>query len=609
MPIRNYTRSFGSLLLLCSAALAAEVTTPGGHREWEALTLDVRGPDAVEYADDNPFRNVRMTVTFTCGDARYVVPGYFAADGNAAETGAAAGNVWRARFVPDRPGEWAYTVSLRGGADIALGDAPGTALPGDGETETIVVAENPESPGMLRYVGGRYLRWSGNGRYFLKAGVDSPENLLGYADFGGTTSLRSSDRTGEARGGRLHTFAPHVGDWREGDPTWRGGNGKGIIGAVNYLASQGVNSVYFVTLNIAGDGQDVWPYTASDVRDRFNCSKLDQWEAVFTHLDWHGFLLHVVLTETENESLFEVEARSEFATARKLYYRELIARFAHHRAIEWNIGEENGSTPKDARADAPDRENTDAQRKAFAEFIRRLDPYDHPIVVHTHPGKNWYEKVYAPLLGHTAYEGASLQVSGGDVYAITREWLRRSQVAGRPWIVCLDELGPADTGVKPDADDPAHDEVRQQVLWANLMAGGSGCEWYFGYKFPHNDLNCEDFRSREEMYRQTRIATEFFQQHVPFAEMTPLDDAVRGAEAWCLAKPADAYLIYLPRRAEVEVRLPGHEYDVRWLNPRLGGEPQAGSRPRVTGGDWTAIGGPPGDEAADWAVLLTRVGE
>ena len=52
---------------------------------------------------------------------------------------------------------------------------------------------------------------------------------------------------------------------------------------------------------------------------------------------------------------------------------------------------------------------------------------------------------------------------------------------------------------KPDADDPSHDEVNGPVLWGNLMAGGAGVEWYFGYKFAHSDLNCEDWHSRDAL--------------------------------------------------------------------------------------------------------------
>ena len=46
----------------------------------------------------------------------------------------------------------------------------------------------------------------------------------------------------------------------EGDPDWGDGKGRGIIGALNYLASQHVNSIYFLTMNVGGDGKDVWPW-------------------------------------------------------------------------------------------------------------------------------------------------------------------------------------------------------------------------------------------------------------------------------------------------------------------------------------------------------------
>mgnify|MGYP007026943741 CR=1 FL=1 len=39
--------------------------------------------------------------------------------------------------------------------------------------------------GRLDYVGKHHLRFAGSGRYFMKAGVDAPENLLAYQDFDG----------------------------------------------------------------------------------------------------------------------------------------------------------------------------------------------------------------------------------------------------------------------------------------------------------------------------------------------------------------------------------------------------------------------------------------
>ena len=42
----------------------------------------------------------------------------------------------------------------------------------------------------------------------------------------------------------------------------------------------------------------------------------------------------------------------------------------------------------------------------------------------------------------------------------TLKWVDRSAAAGRPWVVNLDEIGPAGDGVVPDSVDPNHDSVR-----------------------------------------------------------------------------------------------------------------------------------------------------
>jgi hypothetical protein len=61
----------------------------GELKQWHKVTLTLDGPQAAETdTDPNPFTDYRMDVTFTheSGTPRYTVPGYFAADGNAAET-------------------------------------------------------------------------------------------------------------------------------------------------------------------------------------------------------------------------------------------------------------------------------------------------------------------------------------------------------------------------------------------------------------------------------------------------------------------------------------------------------------------------------------------
>jgi lysophospholipase L1-like esterase len=591
------------LLTVAPAAIAADeagVTVTGQLQQWHCITLSVAGPQASEAGQPNPFRDYRLDVEFRHAGQRLSrrVPGYFAADGAAAESGAEAGCCWRVHFVPDVPGRWTYQVSFRHGSDVAISAdaAAGQPAAGDGLRGELTIAArdetaaDPRAKGMLCYVGQRYLQFAGTQEWFIKGGADSPENFLAYADFDGTrTGPRGQQRAGEARADRLHHYEPHVRDWRPGDPQWRNGRGKGIVGALNYLADKGVNSVYFLTMNVGGDGNDVWPWTDAAVRDRFDCSKLDQWEIVFSHMDRRGIALHVVTQETENDRLLD---GGDLGPLRKLYYRELIARFGHHSAVVWNLGEENV--------------NSDAQRKQFAAFIHGLDPYRHPIVVHTHPGK--YEAIYGPLLGFPHLHGPSLQMGNmRKTHEETLRWVGRSAESGRPWVVCLDEIGPANTGVRPDADDPDHDDVRRHALWGNLMAGGAGCEWYFGYKFPHNDLNCEDFRSRERMWDQTRSALDFFRQHLPFAEMTPHDELVGAKDGWCLARPGAVYAVYLPKVESPELQVAAGDYEIKWFDPRRGGPLRDGTAAVLSGPGKRALGEPPADLSQDWVALVRRV--
>jgi hypothetical protein len=565
----------------------------GELKKWHKVTLTFTGPQTSENAKPNPFRDYRLNVTFAKREKRYIVPGYYAADGNAAQTGATAGNKWRVHFVPDEIGQWYYTASFRTGANITISNKPGSSVAFDGAKGSFTVSATDKTgsdhraKGLLKYVSKRYLQFDETGEHFLKGGADSPENFLGYADFDNTYDSGELKRQGEAAGEIfIHRYGPHVQDWRPGDPTWKNDKGKGIIGALNYLASKGMNSVYFIPYNIdGGDGKDVWPWTEPDEKFRFDCSKLDQWEIVFSHMDKLGLMLHIVTQETENDQGLD---GGELGPQRKLYYRELIARFAHHLALVWNLGEENT--------------NTEAQRKAFCRYIKDLDPYEHPIVCHTFPGK--YDEVYNPLLGYEYFDGPSLQTN--DTHVQTLKWLDRSASAGRRWFVCLDEIGPAHTGAKPDKDDYWHDDVRKKHLWGNLMAGGAGVEWYFGYKFAHNDLNCEDWRSREHLWDMTRYALEFFRRYLPFTEMTHHDELTSAKDDYCFARPGRIYAIYLPAGGTTSLALGNSSatFAVQWFNPRTGGSLRTGTVGKITGPGSVAIGHPPQDANKDWVALI-----
>ncbi len=579
---------------------------------WQPITIQFYGPETSEDQSDNPFLNYRLNVLFSHEGDSLLVPGYYAADGNAAESSADSGNVWEVKFTPNKPGTWNFSVSFRKDSDIAVKENPeiGTPLAFDGTTgEFVIDPIDRTAPGFLgqgkiSYANHRYLKFAGSDDYFLKGGAGSPENLLAFEDFDGTEPWGVKQaREGEAATiTELHKYTPHIEDWNSGDPSWQNGKGKGLIGALNYLSSKGMNSVYFLTLNINGDGKDVWPYTGYDQRLRFDCSKLAQWEVVFSHMDRLGLLLHVVLQETENETLLD-EGDTHYE--RKLYYRELIARFGHHLGIIWNMGEENGPVHW-----SPDGQNTE-QRKAMVRYFSENDPYNSLRVIHSHADEKPRREIFSELLDDPNMEGISMQIgSMMEAHDETRYWVEATQDASNPWVVSIDEIGHASRGVDPDDRTPNNqDSVRSQVLWGNLMAGGAGVEWYFGYQNHNNDLACEDWRSREMMWNYTRIALEFFQQEVPFWEMHHQDELISSGNGWCLAKEKEVYLIYLPIGGPFEIDLTGASgnFVARWFNPRTGNFFEHDPTPIESNPDGpTRITLPSGIDQQDWVVLIQK---
>ena len=590
-----------SLLLLLISCQNGSPTLPSGElKQWHKISLSFDGPLLEEQGDDNPFLNYRLNVRFTQGDREYLVPGYFAADGNAANTSATRGNQWRAHFSPDRIGEWQYKVSFRTGENIAVSDeAEAGASAGymDGQSGSFVVeasdkvAPDFRAKGRLTYVGEHYLQFAGNREYFLKTGVDAPENALAYADFDG--DFHNDGRKDEF----VKQWEPHVQDWKAGDPSWQDGKGKGLIGGLNYLASKGLNAWSFLTYSAYGDDENVYPYTSHDEKERFDVSKLDQWEILFEHAQQLGIFLHFKTQEAENQGILD---SGEVGIQRRLYYRELISRFGHHLALNWNLGEENGPWMDNH----PSPPQTTAQRRAMTQYFFEHDPYHHHVVIHN-------GQQFDDLLGDQSYlTGPSVQTSKenfSQVHTAVRRWREKSAAAGKPWVVTVDEPGDHRHSLIPDAEDPGHDTARVHALWGALMAGAAGIEWYFGYEHPHSDLSCEDWRSRDLMWDQCNHALRFFTEYdIPFWKMIPNDDLVVGKEEYGLFLPGQEFVIFLKRGQPfiIEDKAIDGQYIARWYNPRSGMfGPEAMT---VKGRQRVKIPRPPSEFERDWVIWVKK---
>jgi len=592
--------AFSAAAIFCLLANTAEaqVSVDGTLKKWHPLTLDVRG--ATNTLDEsqnnpNPFLDFRFDVTFTAPDGTDTnVPGFFAGDG----IGNGIGDVWRARFAPNAVGVWNYTINFTSGPNIAVGNTAGTTLPiNDTSGSFTITAQDNDDLGFLKYgrleyIGEHYLKFA-DGPYWIKGGIDSPENFFGYAGFDNTEDQPGGANTGALQDG-LHRYTPHIVDWSNDDPLFPNSatpdSAKGIIGAINYLANQSVNSIYFLPMNLGGDGRETYPFigaTGSDFDNtHYDISKLFQWNIVLEHMQARGIATHFVLAEIEQDNTEWLDGGA-LGIQRKLFFRELIARFSYLLAIKWNLSEES-------------RLGT-AKHKAFAAHIRQLDWANHPITVHTK--LNEPANRYDDLLTNENFDATSIQFSPSRADEFVETWREKSAASGRPWVIDMDEVGTAVKGL--NTDNVTY--LRRAVLYPVYFSGGN-IEWYFGYHaLPlGGDMRTENFTTREPMFRYMRYARQFMQQ-LPFWEMEPVDHLHSDLDAQVFAKAGDTYAVFVPNAStsgNLQVQ-PG-TYTVQWFNPRSG----EFEGPTVTTSDSPIVfGAAPNTPGQDWVMLVRAIDE
>ncbi|NNE75761.1 MAG: hypothetical protein HKN31_01670, partial [Pricia sp.] len=456
--------------------------------------------------------------------------------------------------------------------------------------------------GRLQYVGQHYLKEAETKRSFIKNGVGSPENFLAYHEFDGTFDNGGANTPTLNNG--LHEYPTHIDDWKDGDPIWGDDAGNGIVGALNYMAEKGMNSLYFLVMNVLGDGNDVWPWVAPDSQTRYDVSKVAQWEQVFTHMDELGIAMNLFTQETENDTILN---KGELGLERKLFYKELVARFGHHLGLVWNLGEETNRSTK--------------QLKSYASYIRSIDPYDNPIAVHNHiriTGKRMegrpldpIKETFTPLLGYKNFEIPSLQMyDTTEVHLEVKKWVDLSVNKKKAWVVYLDEIGHWDIGVTTDtAANNNYDKVMRTSLWGSLMSGGAGTSWYFGgLDMPNSDMAAEDFRARDQWWNISTNAKQFFHDHLPFWEMQNHDELLSNPKGYCFAKKDEIYVVYLPKGETTDLAIGDGAFTIAFYDPKEGGKlyDKQNEGWKITKPNSVELSAYNGQKEKDWVIVIAR---
>jgi len=512
-PCRGLSLSQPPLLVLVSIfqllitfAFSQDLGQLGSYSKWSKVEIILPGPNAIGLNNfPNPFQ-IEVDVVFVDPAGRtYVVPAFYDGDG----IGGMDGNIWKVRFSTDRTGFWRF-VSLS--SEPLLDNYQGTF-------DVVAPPANAQffsKWGRLQYVGKHYLKFA-DGPYWIKGGADDPEDFLG----------------------------PGVmGDW----------NGKKA--AVDYLASKEVNSMYIMLQNVLGDGNNVWPWASQLDSEHFDVAKLADWEDLLTYIQSKGIVVHLVLEDDSGWSGFN----------RGMYYREMMARFAHHNGLIWNISEEYNEN------------YTALEVKSFAQQIRDLDPYDHPVTVHNQGTlNNW-----APFLGDDRFHMTSFQTVKAPQNAATITWRNDSVAQGRPLVISVDETGPISSSER---------DIARKIVWSVYMAGGNSEL----HSWPLTVL--QDF---EDHWNDMRRARSFLES-LPFWDMEPENSLLVGGTGnrYCFRKTGDVYAIYLEEGSSISLDLTGQSgtFEVQWYDPRNGVFQIGGT---VQGGGIVSLGALPftGDVAA-----------
>ena len=507
--------TISKLVCLSLMPLAAGVSAPGLPRtfaRWQTIELSFQGPSSRGMGSPNPFA-APLDVDFTSpGGKLFRVPAFYDGDGR----GGLDGNVWRVRFSADRNGEWTWATRS---AEPLLDGKRGKLRVVDPGPET----SGFQRAGRLEYVGARYLKFREAG-YWLKFGADDPENLLGAA-FGKE-------------------------DWAAKKKQ------------IDYLASLGINSVYVMTHNVDGDGNDVWPWVggvpeeAKRNTDRFDVAKLARWRGLFEHIQSKGIAIQIVL---EDDS-----AWTGYDHAR--YYREMIARFGDLSAVYFNFCEEYNERYSFQEA------------LGHLERLAALDPYQHPLAVHN-VSQPVVEYVASPLLTVTSIQTQETPPAALNALAVA--WLESCLLYNqRPLAVSFDEARPA----------------ASRKSWWSVYLGGAIWETYLPV--------AESYSVHDTVWREL-ARTRRFMEAIPAARMIPANGIVRRGTAFVLAEGSAIYALYLPEGGAIEVELPAsNEYRLEWFDPAAGGVADWIPGGQVRGGVRTLSA--PRD--GDWAARLTRTG-
>jgi hypothetical protein len=500
------------------------------------VTVHVTSPDVRD-----PFTEASVTGQFeAAGQAATQVNGFCDSDD---------GSVFRIRFMPDKPGEYTYTVTYKQG-DFTKSHQ-GTFRATDGHLRGILRVD-PKYPWHFIWEGtGQHFFWDGT-TAFLMMGWRDDSVIHGIIDR--LSSLEVNRIRVLLSGRAAHSF------W--GEPIVPSGEFQPFLNVWVAARPRSVDNPGF-------------DYT------RFNVKYFQKWDRMLKYARSKDMIVSVIM-EWNDDNVHPGAASED----EKRYFSYAAARFSAFSNITWDLGDDISSF-----------RNLDWSHEMGALLVEKLDPYHH--LGTDHPVDNTHQDRTSNWFGFTSFQ---------EWHQPYYPWMlhqRKLQAAtGRIIPQTDEEYGYEDhyPNWSPNFPDGQSAEALRRAAWEFSMAGtyqttGETAKRGTGV-WPDTGGGWVNGRGDSSMVMLHGYAhmVDFFTSF-DWWKTNP-DDSLVTHGNYCLADPGKIYVVYLPMAGSVTVKLEPGTYKAEWFNPRTGKKTPL---PDVKGPSWTS---PTAADSGDWVILL-----
>jgi hypothetical protein len=571
------TRLLTAAILLVGLALALLNLPPRGV-SFSQSSAELDAYDFVEitvriggWRPHNPFTGASLHGRFQlAGNRTWQVDGFCDSED---------GSVYRIRFMPAAPGDYAYSIEYRQGW-----------FPKTFTGSFHVTRGRRRGPIRIDPENRWHFIWEGTGEHYFFNGTTAYW-LMGWRD---ERVIQSAiDRLHRLKINRMRVTIAGRTDVFYGEPVmagekwtpfstpWPTGIGERLLHYVGRAAQRlGFDGVFnsLAALGLPGD-----VYHPGFDYSRFNVAYWQKFDRALRLARDRDMIFSLVLDM--NDSRVHPSAGSE---DEHRFIRYAIARFGAFSNITWDLG------------DDLDHYRDDRWTHTTGGLIKQWDPYRH--LATSHPVDNLHQDRTADWFDFTSFQEWSRAQ-----HAFMLSEREQQKRLGRIIPQTNEEYGYEDH-YPLWAQGPGSEsaDTLRRTAWEIVMAGGyqtSGETARRGTNvWPDTGGGWMNGRGDDTMTMFEGYAhmVDFF-TGFDWWKTEPHDELV-DAGHYCLAKGGEIYAIYLPHAGSVSIRLEPGRYAGFWFDAVTG--QKASLPPFTAAGSWTSPAAPRANQ--DWALLFQR---